>query len=129
MATDIAGMTYDYKSRSLIFVSHEGIDDGSIGPATVFTSDLSGKLLSGPLKLQGAQPEGIVLMKDASTMYIIGEPAEVQMYVSKKAGVLASPPPPSSPLRGDCPPGCLATRRLLFASRPKECPAHCEPVP
>ena len=114
MATDIAGMTYDHKSRSLIFVSHEGVDDGSIGPATVFTSDLSGKLLSGPLKLQGAQPEGTV-MKDASTMYIIGEPAEVQMYVS--------------PLRGDCPPGCLATRRLLFASRPKECPARCEPVP
>ncbi|EOD36906.1 hypothetical protein EMIHUDRAFT_201201 [Emiliania huxleyi CCMP1516] len=111
VATDIAGMTYDYKSRSLIFVSHEGIDDGSIGPATVFTSDLSGKLLSGPLKLQGAQPEGIV-MKDASTMYIIGEPAEVQMYVSKKAGVLASPPPPSSPLRGDCPPGLEVACRV-----------------
>jgi uncharacterized protein YjiK len=84
VATDIAGMTFDAARNSLVFLSHEGINNGATGPATVFTTDLQGKLISGPLSLQGKQPEGVVFQDDVH-MYVIGEPNEVQLYMNTAA--------------------------------------------
>jgi hypothetical protein len=77
-------MTFDAARNSLVFLSHEGINNGATGPATVFTTDLQGKLISGPLSLQGKQPEGVVFQDDVH-MYVIGEPNEVQLYMNTAA--------------------------------------------
>ena len=72
-----------------------------IGPSTAFATDLSGRLLGGPLRLRGQQPEGLVLQPCCPhRLYVIGEPNELQLYTAPlrppAAPVHRPPRPPPS---------------------------------
>ena len=93
IATDLAGMAFDARRRLLLMLSQEGAADGAIGPATVFAADMEGRLQSGPITLNGTQPEGLVLQPCCPhNLFVIGEPNELQLY--------AAPAPPT-PEEGD----------------------------